>query len=188
MKASVHVRHAGDHDKVGAADRISTAKVRVAGNVDGISGRRPWDTIDLRNKFDCRLPIPIDEVFVPNIASAKKNLRKSQAAQIRNRAQRSELRTMLKKAMAGGAKCDPRADRVSIGSDGTQRKRTNLHRPTHSNGKTFSTVTNAKRLRNWRCRGYSERASATYSRRDHADDDGINCSPRSRSGGTLADI
>ncbi len=35
---------------------------------------------------------------MPNIASAKKNLRKSRAAEIRNRAQRSELRTALKKA------------------------------------------------------------------------------------------
>lgn len=35
---------------------------------------------------------------MPNIASAKKNLRKSKAAQIRNRAQRAELRTALKKA------------------------------------------------------------------------------------------
>jgi small subunit ribosomal protein S20 len=35
---------------------------------------------------------------VPNIASAKKNLRKSQAAAVRNRAQRSELRTALKRA------------------------------------------------------------------------------------------
>jgi small subunit ribosomal protein S20 len=35
---------------------------------------------------------------VPNIASAKKNLRKSRSAEIRNRAQRSELRTALKKA------------------------------------------------------------------------------------------
>jgi small subunit ribosomal protein S20 len=40
---------------------------------------------------------------VPNIASAKKNLRKSQAAAIRNRAQRSELRTALKKAKSGEA-------------------------------------------------------------------------------------
>jgi small subunit ribosomal protein S20 len=40
---------------------------------------------------------------LPNIASAKKNLRKSQAAAIRNRAQRSELRTALKKAKAGDA-------------------------------------------------------------------------------------
>jgi len=40
---------------------------------------------------------------VPNIASAKKNLRKSQAAAIRNRAQRSELRTALKKAKAPDA-------------------------------------------------------------------------------------
>ena len=40
---------------------------------------------------------------MPNIASAKKNLRKSRAAAVRNRAQRSELRTALKKAKAGDA-------------------------------------------------------------------------------------
>jgi small subunit ribosomal protein S20 len=37
---------------------------------------------------------------VPNIDSAKKNMRKSRAATVRNRAQRSALRTALKKAMA----------------------------------------------------------------------------------------
>jgi small subunit ribosomal protein S20 len=40
---------------------------------------------------------------VPNIDSAKKNLRKSRAAAIRNRAQRSELRTALKKAKSAEA-------------------------------------------------------------------------------------
>jgi small subunit ribosomal protein S20 len=40
--------------------------------------------------------------FVPNIASAKKNMRKSRAAAIRNRAQRSALRTALKRASTGG--------------------------------------------------------------------------------------
>jgi small subunit ribosomal protein S20 len=40
---------------------------------------------------------------VPNIASAKKNMRKSRAATVRNRAQRSALRTALKKAKAPGA-------------------------------------------------------------------------------------
>ena len=40
---------------------------------------------------------------MPNIASAKKNLRKSRAAAIRNRAQRSELRTALKKAKSADA-------------------------------------------------------------------------------------
>jgi small subunit ribosomal protein S20 len=40
---------------------------------------------------------------VPNIASAKKNLRKSRAAAVRNRAQRAELRTAIKKAKAPGA-------------------------------------------------------------------------------------
>jgi small subunit ribosomal protein S20 len=42
-------------------------------------------------------------LFVPNIASAKKNLRKSRAAEIRNRAQRAELRTALKKAKSAGS-------------------------------------------------------------------------------------
>lgn len=40
---------------------------------------------------------------MPNIASAKKNMRKSRAATVRNRAQRSALRTALKKANAPGA-------------------------------------------------------------------------------------
>jgi small subunit ribosomal protein S20 len=40
---------------------------------------------------------------VPNIASAKKNMRKSRAAAVRNRAQRSALRTALKKARATDA-------------------------------------------------------------------------------------
>ncbi|MEO7084947.1 MAG: 30S ribosomal protein S20 [Gemmatimonadaceae bacterium] len=40
---------------------------------------------------------------MPNIASAKKNMRKSRAATVRNRAQRSALRTALKKAKAADA-------------------------------------------------------------------------------------
>lgn len=40
---------------------------------------------------------------MPNIASAKKNMRKSRAAQIRNRAQRSALRTAVKKARGDGS-------------------------------------------------------------------------------------
>jgi small subunit ribosomal protein S20 len=39
---------------------------------------------------------------VPNIKSAKKDLRKSRAAAVRNRAQRSALRTAVKKAKSGG--------------------------------------------------------------------------------------
>ena len=41
--------------------------------------------------------------FVPNIASAKKNMRKTRAATVRNRAQRAALRTAVKKAAAPGA-------------------------------------------------------------------------------------
>ena len=40
---------------------------------------------------------------MPNIASAAKNMRKSRAATVRNRAQRSALRTALKKAKAAEA-------------------------------------------------------------------------------------
>ena len=51
---------------------------------------------------------------MPNIASAKKNMRKSRAAQARNRAQRSALRTALKKAKAEGASADVRTYAVSL--------------------------------------------------------------------------
>ena len=40
---------------------------------------------------------------MPNIASGKKNMRKSRAATVRNRAQRSALRTAVKKASAPDA-------------------------------------------------------------------------------------
>jgi small subunit ribosomal protein S20 len=51
---------------------------------------------------------------VPNIASAKKNMRKSRAATVRNRAQRSTLRTLLKKAKSPDATADERAAAVSL--------------------------------------------------------------------------
>jgi small subunit ribosomal protein S20 len=51
---------------------------------------------------------------VPNIASAKKNLRKSRAAAIRNRAQRSELRTALKKAKSTEANDNVRLAAVRL--------------------------------------------------------------------------
>lgn len=45
---------------------------------------------------------------MPNIASAEKNMRKSRAASVRNRAQRSALRTALKKVKAPGAGAEDR--------------------------------------------------------------------------------
>ena len=51
---------------------------------------------------------------MPNIASAKKNMRKSRAAQARNRAQRSALRTALKKAKVEGASAEERTRAVSL--------------------------------------------------------------------------
>jgi small subunit ribosomal protein S20 len=51
---------------------------------------------------------------VPNIASAKKNMRKSRAATVRNRAQRSTLRTALKKARAEGSSPEEMLRAVSL--------------------------------------------------------------------------
>jgi small subunit ribosomal protein S20 len=51
---------------------------------------------------------------VPNIKSAKKDMRKSRAAAVRNRAQRSTLRTALKKAKAPGASADDKTAAVSL--------------------------------------------------------------------------
>ena len=51
---------------------------------------------------------------MPNIASAKKNMRKTRAATVRNRAQRSALRTALKKAKAPAATADDRLKAVSL--------------------------------------------------------------------------
>jgi small subunit ribosomal protein S20 len=51
---------------------------------------------------------------VPNIASAKKNMRKTRAATARNRAQRSTLRTLLKKAKAPTATAEERAQAISL--------------------------------------------------------------------------
>lgn len=51
---------------------------------------------------------------MPNIKSAKKDMRKSRAANLRNRAQRATLRTALKKAKAGVATTDERTTAVSL--------------------------------------------------------------------------
>ncbi|MFL5579943.1 MAG: 30S ribosomal protein S20 [Gemmatimonadaceae bacterium] len=51
---------------------------------------------------------------MPNIASAKTNMRKSRAANVRNRAQRSALRTALKKAQAPAASADERQKAVKM--------------------------------------------------------------------------
>lgn len=51
---------------------------------------------------------------MPNIASAKKNMRKTRSATARNRAQRSTLRTALKKARAATASAEERAQAVTL--------------------------------------------------------------------------
>ena len=51
---------------------------------------------------------------MPNIASAKKNMRKSRAAAVRNRAQRSALRTALKKARVEAAGSETVTAAVSL--------------------------------------------------------------------------
>jgi small subunit ribosomal protein S20 len=51
---------------------------------------------------------------VPNIASAKKNMRKTRAATVRNRAQRSALRTAVKKAAAPSASAEAKLAAVKL--------------------------------------------------------------------------
>ena len=51
---------------------------------------------------------------MPNIASAKKNMRKTRAATVRNRAQRAALRTALKKAKAPGATAAAKLEAISL--------------------------------------------------------------------------
>jgi small subunit ribosomal protein S20 len=51
---------------------------------------------------------------VPNTASAKKHMRQSRAATVRNRAQRSALRTALKKAKQPDATAEDRARAVTL--------------------------------------------------------------------------
>ena len=50
---------------------------------------------------------------MPNLASAKKNMRKSRAAAIRNRAQKSALRTALKRASGAGS-AEEKLDAVKL--------------------------------------------------------------------------
>ena len=51
---------------------------------------------------------------MPNIASAKKNMRKTRSATVRNRAQRSALRTALKRAKSEDATNEQRAAAIAI--------------------------------------------------------------------------
>jgi small subunit ribosomal protein S20 len=51
---------------------------------------------------------------VPRIDSAKKNMRKSRAANIRNRAQRATLRTVLKTATGETATAEQKLSAVSL--------------------------------------------------------------------------
>lgn len=51
---------------------------------------------------------------MPRIASAKKNMRKSRAAAVRNRAQRSTLRTALKNAKAPEATAEQKVAATSL--------------------------------------------------------------------------
>jgi len=71
---------------------------------------------------------------VPNIASAKKNLRKSRAAEIRNRAQRAQLRTALKKAKSAEASDETRRQATQL-LDRAARKGL-IHRNTASRQKS----------------------------------------------------
>ena len=56
----------------------------------------------------------LESVDVPKIDSAKKNMRKSRAANIRNRAQRANLRTVLKKAKGADATAEAKLEATSL--------------------------------------------------------------------------
>lgn len=56
----------------------------------------------------------VPEIVLPNIKSAKKDMRKARAATIRNRAQRSALRTALKRASAPEATDEERVSAVTL--------------------------------------------------------------------------
>jgi small subunit ribosomal protein S20 len=58
--------------------------------------------------------LQFQDVVVPRIASAKKNMRKSRTAAARNRAQRATLRTALKKANAEGASAADKLTATSL--------------------------------------------------------------------------
>ena len=76
---------------------------------------------------------------MPRIDSAKKNMRKSRAANIRNRAQRANLRTILKKAAAPDATpadkleatkmLDRAARKGLIHKNAAARPKSRMHRP-----------------------------------------------------------
>ncbi|HET7553873.1 MAG TPA: 30S ribosomal protein S20 [Gemmatimonadaceae bacterium] len=51
---------------------------------------------------------------MPNIKSAKKDMRRSRVATVRNRAQRSALRTALKRASAADATDEQRRNAVTL--------------------------------------------------------------------------
>lgn len=51
---------------------------------------------------------------MPNLASSKKDMRKSRARAVRNRAQRSALRTAVKKASAPTASAEDKATAVTL--------------------------------------------------------------------------
>ncbi len=51
---------------------------------------------------------------MPNIASAKKNMRKTRSATVRNRAQRAALRTALKKAKLPDSTLETRKEAVAL--------------------------------------------------------------------------
>lgn len=51
---------------------------------------------------------------MPNIASSKKDMRRSRAAQLRNRAQRSTLRTALKKASVESASPEVISEAITL--------------------------------------------------------------------------
>jgi small subunit ribosomal protein S20 len=75
------------------------------------------DIRDVRRYHSRFQPQPffaVRETFVPRIKSAAKHMRKSRVAVVRNRAQRSALRTALKRAKATDATPDQKRRAVQL--------------------------------------------------------------------------
>ena len=79
---------------------------------------------------------------MPNIESGKKNMRKTRAATVRNRAQRAALRTALKKAKAPTASAGDRLQAVKL-LDRAARKGL-IHRNTAARHKSRLATAGAK--------------------------------------------
>ena len=105
--------------RVGEIPCCTGDTVKVVVLKSGVKAMQRLDIGHLRTSFFLRefssfFDVFLESVDVPKIDSAKKNMRKSRAANIRNRAQRANLRTVLKKAKASDATAEAKLEATSL--------------------------------------------------------------------------